>query len=408
MNKLLFFLTALFGVNCHHVLMGQEFVAAEPSVYDVAERQMHEDSLAKSETTLQNALTQDPMDDRARFQLGIVQFFRAVETLGQSLHEHGAASERAFQPFLRLPVPDNPEPATISYHDVSRILDIFIHELERAEATLAKIKNEKVVTPLRLLPIRLNFTGDPQQATSLLDLLNHFNRQELKFEKDNPEFLVHFDRGDVAWLRAYCHLLSAMAEGYQAIDGEIGFEDRMREVFPRITPSTRDEPDDWYRFLPISDPPRLRRMRLHMLAVCELNEETWQFIRQETDDEFEWLPHPKQTDQLGIPVTDAQIDRWLAMMLELKQLFSGEKLISSDALQYFVVDHPEGQGLNLAKVLDNPPEDLFNEDRIRQQGIAPDFLEPEEGKERFNLNVLVQAFFAFNGPFGFFNAVRMN
>ena len=54
MNKLLFFLTALFGVNCHHVLMGQEVVAAESSVYDVAERQMHEDSLARSETTLQN------------------------------------------------------------------------------------------------------------------------------------------------------------------------------------------------------------------------------------------------------------------------------------------------------------------------------------------------------------------
>lgn len=382
--------------------------ASDLSVYELAEKQMHQGHLAQGEILLQNALTSDPEDDRARFQLGILQFLRALEHLGQSLYEHGAVSEKAQQPFLRLPVPNNPDPATISYRDVQRILDLLGYELQRAEVTLAGIKDDEVITPLRLAPIHLDFTHGRKPPTSLLKIMEHFNGRQLAFAKDNPEFLVHFDRGDVAWLRAYCHLLCSMLEGYLAVDGEIGFENRVKGIFPKIQPSTRQEPDDWYLYLPIVDGPRLHRMRLHIIAVCDLNEETWRHIRGETDDSFEWLPHPKQTDQLGVPITDDQIDAWLSMMKELRGLFNGDTLVASNWLQYLYPKQPEGLGVNVAKVLDNPPADLFHWQRIQEEGIAPEFLEDEENKNHFDLTIFLRVAGAFNGPFGFFSAMRMN
>lgn len=381
---------------------------SEHSVYELAEKQMHLGQLAQGEILLQNALTENPNDDRARFQLGILQFLRAIENLGQSLYEHGAVSEEAQQPFLRLPVPHNPDPATISYRDVQRILDLLGFQLRRAESTLAGIDDDTVITPLRVAPIKLDFTNGMKPATSLLKLMEQINGRQLAFADDNPDFLVHFDRGDVAWLRAYCHLLCGMLEGYLAIDGEIGFEERVEDIFPKIQPSTRETPEGWYQQLPLVDGPRLRRMRLHFIAVCDLNKETWHHIRSETDDSFEWLPHPKQTDQLGIPITDTQIDLWLSMMQELRDLFNGDSLISSPWLQYLNPKHPDGVGLNLAKVLDAPRSDLFNWQRIQQEGIAPEFLEEEEGKDHFDVMTLVRAASAFNGPFGFFSAIRLN
>ena len=382
--------------------------SSEHTVYEAAEKQMHQGQLAQGEILLQNALAENPSDDRARFQLGILQFLRAIENLGQSLYEHGAVSEEARQPFLRLPVPHNPDPATIGYRDVQRILDLLGFELRRADSTLAGIDDDTVITPLRLASIQLDFTQGRKPPTSLLKVMEQFNGGPLSFANVNPDFLVHFDRGDVAWLRAYCHLLCSMLEGYLAIDGELGFEERVKDIFPKIQPSTRETPKGWYEQLPIVDGPRLRRMRLHILAVCDLNKETWHHIRSETDDSFEWLPHPKQTDQLGMPITESQIDAWLSMMQELRDLFNGDSLVTSQWLQYLYPKHPDGVGLNLAKVLDAPRSDLFNLQRIQDEGIAPEFLEDEEGKDHFDVMPLVRPASAFNGPFGFFSAIRLN
>lgn len=197
----------------------QEPVADLPS--PMAEQFLLDGRLADGETALLLALDANPTDDELRFGLGAIQFFRAVDNFGKGLYEYGVISANTRTPFLRLPVPHNPAPSAISYQAFGLMLDIFATDLSRAEATLALISDDNVKLRLRLAKITFDFTGTGKNPTTLLDILAKLNGGRFPFEIANPEFRIHFDRGDVAWLRAYCHLLCAMVDGYRAVDMEV-------------------------------------------------------------------------------------------------------------------------------------------------------------------------------------------
>jgi len=97
---------------------------------------------------------------------------------------------------------------------------------------------------------------------------------------------------------------------------------------------------------------RLSRFRKHLVQVAALNRETWEHIRAETDDDHDWLPNPKQTGVLGLPVRGRMIDAWLALMAQLEALLEGKRTIPRAFLDR------DGKGLNLKALLDDPPEKL--------------------------------------------------
>ena len=171
---------------------------------------------------------------------------------------------------------------------------------------------------------------------------------------------------------------------------------------------TKKADDDWWQGLKIVDAPRLRRMRLHLVAICELNRETWTHIRKETDDDYEWLPLPKQTDLLGLPITDEQIDRWLAMMEQWEGLLKGERLLPGNLLVTLHKGHNKKLGLNIRKVLDDPPADLLNISRIQNQGIEAKYLEAEKGRLLFDVEAVAAVLNLFGGPLGFARVLRLN
>jgi hypothetical protein len=378
--------------------------AAEP-VRPLAEKYLHAGELARGEQALAVVLDARPKDDQLRFGLGVVQFARAIEHLGQSLYQYGAKSENATAPFLRVPVPKNDKPHTVSYEALGRTLDVFVADLGRAERTLAGVTDDKVKLPLRLAAVKFDFARDGKPTEKLIDVLARLNGGRFEFQKDNPDLLVCFDRGDVAWLRAYCHLLSAMVEAYRAVDLEWFVEDRVRHVFPKVEPSRRKPAND--NELVITDGARLGRFRKHMLEVCKLNRETWRHIRAETDNDHEWLPHAKQKSVIGLPVEDARIDGWLDFVDTLEGLLTGERLVSPELLQ-FVGWKNDGKGVNLAKLLDDPPAKLSNK-KLRDDGIGAKYLEKVGDKKTFGL---IDAFRVWNvlndGPFGFAYAAWFN
>jgi hypothetical protein len=371
-------------------------VAAEPPL---AERYLHSGLLERGQSRLKSALADEPRNDQLRFGLGFVEFMQAIEFLGQSLYKYGAKAENTTVPFLRLPVPKNPKPETISYELLGQVFDDFLEKLARAEKTLADITDEKVKLPLRLAKMRLDLDGDGQPTDEFSVILKRMTQQNFAFLKDNPEFLVNFDRGDVAWLRAYCHLLSAMLEGYRSVDLEAEFEDRVGDVFPKVK-LIKKKAEAPRNVLVFSRPARLGNARKHLLAVAELNRETWKFIRAETDDDHEWLPHSKQKGVLGLPVSNEMIDTWLAMMDQLEGLMNGSRVISSMYFPFLgMKGETEKHGLSLQKLLDQPPKQL-DFTALNGMAIPAKYLSPETDKNQFDIQVIVNVYRLFDNPLG--------
>src|SRR5262249_55907267 len=126
-------------------------------------------------------------------------------------------------------------------------------------------------------------------------------------------FVLSFDRGDVAWLRGYCHLLTALAEVYLAHESRELFNHAAHLVFARPrTPfdflqrsgkGPRDydaaEVVDWITAihvvrLPVVEPRRVTLALEHLETMIGLSREAWRFYEQETDDDREWIPNPRQ------------------------------------------------------------------------------------------------------------------
>ena len=387
-------------------LMAVPVSAADPPP-PLAEKFLHDGKFAEGETASLLALDADAKDDEVRFGLGAIQFVRAVENLGKALYEYGAVSEKATQPFLRLPVPRNESPSAVSYRALGRVLDAFAVDLGRAEATLAGIKDDQVKLRLRLAKINFDFAGTGKDRTTLIDLLTKLNRGRFNFQKANPEFRVHFDRGDVAWLRAYCHLLSAMVEGYRAVDEEAGFGSREGHLPQGGCPGQEGGPGlvPWAHGGGCSAPAADAAasgggVRVEPRDVGAHPQGDRRRFRVATE--------PEQTDQLGLPLTDERIDRWLAMMAQLEGLLKGERLVSSDLLNFLPGNHANGMGLNLKKLLDDPPADLLNLDRMQAKGIDAKYLEPEKGRKTVDLDAVQTVIQLFDGPFGFAYAARFN
>lgn len=314
--------------------------------------------LSNGELVLEAALVDAPDNDQVRFGLGVIRLVRGVERLGQSLTFYGVKTTRV--PVLRLPVPRNPNPAVITYTAFRRMLDDFYNDLESVEETLSAITDDNVQLPLHLNKIHLDLDGNGKANEEFGVILKSVVRQDFEFLKENPDFEVHFDRGDVAWLRAYCHLVMSMVDMMLVMDTEESFNITAHDWFEKPEhkyEGTRQE--QWKKLrevnnaIYVKEPLRFNRFRLHLIAVTELNHETWKHIRLEEDDQLEWLPNPSQKGVLGLPVREEMIDAWLAMMDEFKRLLEGKKTFPR------IFDmQKNGKGLNFKIMLTDPPEKI--------------------------------------------------
>jgi hypothetical protein len=335
----------------------------------LVEPYLHSGRLADGEKALLARLQQNPRDDQARFGLGMLQFLRAVEHLGQSLHRYGVRSDRGQRlniPFLRLPVPENRNPETLTYPAARKVLDDLVHDLARAEATLGAVKDDGVKLSLHLGPIRLDLAGVGKSNESLATLVQRYMGGARNLPAD-AELLVVFDRGDVSWLRGYCHLLQALAEIALAHDAQELFDCTAPLFFQKVkTPyaflnengggvfQMGDGVDviDVIAFihlirLPVKEPARMQAALEHLRRMVTLSRESWQYILAETDDDHEWIPNPRQKGALGVQVTQNMVDGWLSFLDEAEALLDGKRLIP-------FWRGNQARGVNLRRVFTEP------------------------------------------------------
>ena len=105
---------------------------------DLTRRHFEAATLAQGEQALSAGLATNPADEEARFGLGMVRFGRALERFGQHHYRYGLEplGQRGF-PFLRMPVPPNPNAEVLTYEAQRAALQTLIDDLAAVESALA-------------------------------------------------------------------------------------------------------------------------------------------------------------------------------------------------------------------------------------------------------------------------------
>ncbi|XGV98079.1 MAG: hypothetical protein ACAF41_03895 [Leptolyngbya sp. BL-A-14] len=307
---------------------------------------------AEGEAAMSARLKEKPEDDQARLSLGITQLMSGVERLTQSLYRYGLRHNSLTNvlPFLRLPIPENPNPQVIRYEDTRQILQTFLNDLATVRTTLAPIKDPQIKLPLRLGLIRLDLNGNGklEPTESLWRIFAAINRLGVT-EQQAKGFTIAFDAGDAVWLQGYTNLLGAIGEFALAHDGQEFFNALAHVIFAK--PETpykflvdgRPKPSqfsfggievvDMIAFVhllhfPIAEPARMATALQYLQTTTTLSRQSWKLIEAESDNDREWLPNPKQRGVIpNVRVTQAMINSWLSFLDEADGLLNGKTLI---------------------------------------------------------------------------------
>lgn len=319
------------------------------------EKYLIDGRLREGDSALSAQLKHHSHDDNLRFELGILQFIRAVEVLGQDLYRYGLRSTTrsgaGFIPILRMPVPDNPNPELLTYEKGRGIVARFVENLTKAEETMAPISDPNVRVPLHFGLVKLDLTGDGKadDDDALWQIYSRLGRRDIKPESAK-DFYIKFDRGDVHWLRGYCHLLSGVCEVFLAYDTHESFNCNAHLFFPKVDSpypflqQPEHDPQSGRRFevsnivdliamvhlirWPLAERQRMESALHHFEAVVAQSKESWKWIMAETDNDHEWLPNPRQTSVIpGARVTDDMVASWQKMMDQIGLILAGEVLI---------------------------------------------------------------------------------
>jgi hypothetical protein len=347
---------------------------------------LSEGRLKDAQSAAEAALKADAKDDNARFALGIEQTLQAGEGLIQSLYRFGLKPRWATQlPIVRLPVSENPAPQELTNEDFRKIVQQLLDDLASVEKTLAPIESSDPKLELAIAACRLDFNGDgrTEDYESLASVLSEVTSQQIPAEAATG-FVVAFDRGDVHWLRGYCHVLSALCEMFLAHDTTKLHDYTAQLFFPAAktrVPLLAEEHPEWWRdsFLdaiafihllqfPVKEPERLKSAHAHLLAVVDQSRASWDAILAETDDDREWIPNPKQKKAAipGAEISAEMIAAWRTVLDELAAVLEGEKLIP-----FWRGENP--LGVNLKRVFFEPTD--FDLVLWVQGGAAVPYLE---------------------------------
>ena len=339
----------------------------------LAQKYLLEGKLTEGTKALDERLKVEPKDDQARFGLGVIQFIQTFEHVGGSFYKFGLRTEKAFLrpvPEIREFLPQNPNPETLTYGASRQMVQTFVDDLAKVEATLAQINAPNVKLPLPVGLIKMDPFGQGKPISAAF-LFGRIDGPGSEMSKMSEKVIVGFDRGDVCWLRGYCHLLAAMGELLLAVDGQKAFDCTAHLLFEKVeTPHTfllesrrafdlellenRSAISDVISFfhqiirLTVKEPSRTRAALAHLEAGVAQGKEQWKHILNETDDDNEWLPNPKQTGVLGIRITREMIDTWLETLTEAEQVLKGKMLIP------FWRGKPGEKGVNLRRVFTEP------------------------------------------------------
>lgn len=316
-------------------------------------------------------------DPLAAYVAGSVEFFVALERLGQGLHRHGFESPRSFMvPLMQLPIPANPNPEPLTYEQFRIILTDFRDGMSRSARTLGTVPagaDIGIEVDLARLGIDINADGNiapDESALAIMAALAASSGAQPP-EAAGQGLVFRFDRADGYWLQGYANFLMAQADFWLAHDFKLAFDQSFQMLFPRAKLPMQDtlvplddgmgsmfgsewRIADFVSFVhlinwPVVEPERSKAARAELMEMIRLSREDWKAIRAETDNDREWLPGPQQAgaNQLtGLDVTETEVEAWHATLQMAEDLLEGRKLLP----HFRFAD----KGINMKRFFDEP------------------------------------------------------
>jgi hypothetical protein len=350
--------------------------------------------LVAGEKGFDGLLQKTPQDNGIRVPLGVLQFLRAIEGLGQDYYRYGLDPARPNRSILmRMPIPNNPNPEEISYDKARSVLQNLLDRLSKADKTLSDFKPSGIKIPIAINEISLDLDSNGKSSPNEA-VWGAMGGNLIEFA---------FDDADVFWLRGYINVLSSVVQFALAHDWQSAFERTAHLFFPRVQSPFgffADELDesqwasnqifDFIAFIHVIDfkviePDRMTKSLEHFEKVIQLSRETWRLIREETDNDREWLPGKTQTSiVLAGRQGNRMGDDWERVLNQVELVLQGKELLpfwrgvkNRNSFNIFGrgndVEFNPKLGINLRQVFTNPQTfDLVL--WIQGTGVAP-FLE---------------------------------
>jgi hypothetical protein len=335
--------------------------------------------LSATEASLSALPDQTPSD---MFALGGVRFLGAVEGALQQLYAtqiNREMAEMSDLPFLRLPLPPNPNAVPFQPDVIAGTFAAALDDLEgslSALDTITDADNVGVTINTADLWFDINANGTREAGEGMLEVAASQLNRRLDGTLTPP--VVRFDTSDAAWLSAYVHLLSGVSETILALDPTSAIQ-RVTEsatAMEALNDGGRQmifmpEEDTWIDVIAMfihaiegqPDVERSRNAHAHFLGMIADNQTFWSRVATETDNKLEWIPNPNQTSVLPLEFPADIGSQWRMVLAEAEAVLKGDLLIPHWRLG-------NGAGINLAKAMQDPPEiDIIA--IIQGEGVLP-------------------------------------
>ena len=308
--------------------------------------------------------------DADRFALGGVRFLRTVEGALQLRWQTGLSEQMTMIPFLRLPIPENPNPVAFNPAAIATLFKNVTTGMDSACAPLAEIKDGTdfgVEIAFKDIWFDINSNNTRDDGEDLLTALGPMIMGWQWDERDpaTPAPVIRFDAADAAWLSAYTHLLGGLSEMILAYDPTAPIT-RITNARAAMTKLGVIAPDpmfgmgggasmdavDYFAMVLATlnqtpDKAKMLSAQTHLLAMVEDNRRFWAEVAKETDNDKEWIPKDGQKSAMGIDLPPGTGPMWLGVLSDVEALLKGEKLIP-----FWRIDGPAG--VNIARMFTDP------------------------------------------------------
>lgn len=313
------------------------------------------DGLAATQTHLA-AIANPSANDS--FALGSVSFLRAIENSLQARYRTGAGTASEI-PLLRLPVPPNDNPDPFEPQQIADIFRTALTDFAAAETALAQIDGA-VSLPVDVTALWFDINENGAQDFGE-DLFTVTGATLGARPAEDGSLIVRFDTADVAWLRAYAHLLSGVSEvvlAYDPTEAITTVTEASAVLGPNMIIGAQDMVDQAAIILLAlrqePDATRTRKALTHFEAMVAHNRIFWDRVAAETDNDAEWIPNAAQTSAFGVTLSQEIADSWQTILAEGGAILKGETV-----LPYWRFERDTVRGISLRKMFTDPaPVDL--------------------------------------------------